>query len=220
MNEIEHDGQKYILKSDIENIIKERISKVASRANAAESKLGELETQLESNKKSLTSVDLLNTQLTELKSKLEKSETRFERYQSISKHGLTDPEIAEAVEAQYDRAQSKLGKKDKMPLSEWLDGHVANPTEAPKILGLLLQTVTSAQPAPAEAAETPQAAEAAPANLHQQNNYQTAPRANANSVPPPQKSENYDHALKDGKLYREYRDKIKQSYYDKRKKRV
>ena len=80
MAEITHEGKIYVLKSAMENIIKERVSKVATRANGAESRVAELEAKLEENRKSLTSVDLLNSQLTELKSKLESAETRFSRY--------------------------------------------------------------------------------------------------------------------------------------------
>lgn len=45
MNEIEHEGKTYILKSNVENIIKERVSKVASRASEAEARATDLETQ-------------------------------------------------------------------------------------------------------------------------------------------------------------------------------
>ena len=36
MNEIEHEGKTYILKSQVESIIKERVSKVAQRASEYE----------------------------------------------------------------------------------------------------------------------------------------------------------------------------------------
>ena len=42
MNEINHEGKTYILKSDVENIIKDRISKVASRAQGYETQISEL----------------------------------------------------------------------------------------------------------------------------------------------------------------------------------
>ena len=90
MTEIENEGRVYVLKSEIESIIKERIGKVASRATTAEQALEEAQRRLEKAEKAMSSVDILNQQLAEMQTKLQNSEQRFSRYQSISKHGLTD----------------------------------------------------------------------------------------------------------------------------------
>ena len=98
MTEIENEGRTYVLKSEMENIIKERIGKVATRATTAEKALEEAQSRLAKAEKAMSSVDILNQQLAEMQTRLQSSEQRFERYQSISKHGLTDPDLVEAIE--------------------------------------------------------------------------------------------------------------------------
>ena len=211
MKEIEHEGKTYILKTDVENIIKERVSKVATRANTAESRIAELEQTIEKNRKSLTSVDLLNTQLTELKDKLAHSETRFSRYQSISKHGLTDPDLVDAIEWQYDRAQSKLAKKDRVSLSDWLDGHVSNPESAPVMLRPHLTNIKPpAASTPESAAETP-SAPSAPSTPSE-----PPPKTNSGAMPAPELGNFMDRALKDPEVYRQNRDKIMSAWKNRR----
>ena len=214
MNEIEHEGKTYVLKSNVENIIKERVSKVAARANTAETKISELEQIIEKNQKSLTSVDLLNTQLTELKDKLEQSETRFSRYQSISKHGLTDPELVDAIEWQYDRAQSKIAKKDRVSLSDWLDGHVSNPDAAPVMLRPHLASLKSTEAAPAP--ETVSVSETGPAPETVSAPPTPAPRTNSGAMPAPELGNFMDRALKDPEVYRQNRDKIMSAWKNRR----
>ncbi len=53
MNEIEHEGKTYILKSQVESIIKERVSKVAQRASEYEAQLESMTKDLEKAKKKL-----------------------------------------------------------------------------------------------------------------------------------------------------------------------
>ena len=131
MTEIEQDGRTYVLKSEMENIIKERIGKVASRATSAEQALEEAEKRLEKAEKAMSSVDILNQQLAEMQTRLQHSEQRFDRYQSISKHGLTDPDLIEAIEWSFERAQKGKTDGDRQTLSEWLDQQVTNPENAP-----------------------------------------------------------------------------------------
>ena len=134
MNEIEHEGKTYVLKTQVEAIIKDRVGKVAQRATAAEQALEAAQSRLEKAEKAMSSVDILNQQLAEMQSKLATSENRFNRYQSISKHGLTDPDLVEAIEWSYERSQKSKGDKEKQTLSEWLDSVVDNPDSAPIII--------------------------------------------------------------------------------------
>ena len=219
MAEITHEGKIYVLKSAMENIIKERVSKVATRANGAESRIAELEAKLEENRKSLTSVDLLNTQLTELKSKLESAETRFSRYQSISKHGLTDPDLVDAIEWQYERAQSKVNKKDRVTLSAWLEGHVTNPEQAPSLLRPHLQRLTPKATEAPEPSSSPELNVSTELETKQANSTTPPPNTNARSMPAPEVGNWQDRALKDPKMYRQYRDKLKEEYESRRKRR-
>ena len=50
MSEIEHEGKTYILKSQVESIVKERVSKVAQKATDAEVRLQEVTKELETYK--------------------------------------------------------------------------------------------------------------------------------------------------------------------------
>ena len=131
MTEIENEGRTYVQRSEMENIIKERIGKVANRATTAEKALEEAQSRLSKAEKAMSSIDILNQQLAEMQTKLQSSEQRFERYQSISKHGLTDPDLVEAIEWSFERAQRGKTDKDRQSLSEWLDQQVNNPESAP-----------------------------------------------------------------------------------------
>ena len=131
MTEIENEGRVYVLKTEVENIIKERVSKVAQRATLAEKALEDAESRLSKAEKAMSSVDILNQQLQEMQGKLSTAEKRFDRYQSISKHGLTDPDLVEAIEWSYERAQKGVSDKERVSLSEWLDNQVQSPESAP-----------------------------------------------------------------------------------------
>ena len=89
MSTKEIDGKIYILKSEVENIIQSRISKVAKRANDAELQAKELQQKIDENAKSLGTVDLLTQQVADLSQQLEQSNTRYSRHTAIAKHGLT-----------------------------------------------------------------------------------------------------------------------------------
>jgi hypothetical protein len=134
MKTIEHEGDIYILKSDMEIAIKDRISKVTHRAQTAEEQIRTLEKELESAIKNASISDTLAQQLEELREKLDDSQRRFDRYQAISQHGMVDADMVEAVEWSYERSQRDVPKKDRVSLTEWLDTAVKDPTTAPAIL--------------------------------------------------------------------------------------
>ena len=47
MKTITHEGQEYILKSEVDGIVRERLSKVTENKRSAEKRVSELESQLE-----------------------------------------------------------------------------------------------------------------------------------------------------------------------------
>ena len=143
MNEIEHEGQKYVLKSDIENIIQQRVSKIATRANEAEQQLKEAQGRLSEMEKHVSSSDMLAAQVSELKEQLSSSTQRYERYTSISKHGLVDPDMVETIEYLYDKSQKGVSNKERVQFSEWLDNQVQNPDSAHLMLKPHLQQLQS-----------------------------------------------------------------------------
>jgi hypothetical protein len=205
MNEIEHEGKTYILKSQIESIIKERVGKVAQRATIAEEALAQAESRLEKAEKAMSSVDILNQQISDMQTKLNTAEQRFQRYQSISKHGLTDPDLIEAIEWSYERAQKGVSEKDRLTLSDWLDSQVENPDKAPLTirphLRALREVVTSTE-------ETPVSQEVNTQAQLAELERATPPRTNSGAIPAPDTPGFLDRALRDPEFYEANRDKV------------
>ena len=221
MNEIEHEGKTYVLKTQVEAIIKDRVGKVAQRATAAEHALEAAQSRLEKAEKAMSSVDILNQQLAEMQSKLSTSENRFNRYQSISKHGLTDPDLVEAIEWSYERSQKSKADKEKQTLSEWLDSVVENPDTAPITIRPHLQALKMIdEPAAADtrAEQMPAAdTQAQLAELHAQ---QPPPRANAGAMPTPESADFMDRALRDPEFYAQNREKVMSAWKNRNKRQV
>lgn len=207
MNEIEHEGKTYILKSQVEAIIKDRVSKVAARANEAESQLKEATTQIESMQGKQASLDMLTDQIQKLQGELQASENKFTRYQSMSKHGISEPELIEAIEWQYEKSMKGKSKKEVTPLSEWLESHLSNPAEAPIAIRPHLQSLAaSSAPPAAESVANPEIAESlaevsepleqvAPQPMYQ------APQTNRGAVPAPEGKDILRKAMSDPEFY-------------------
>jgi len=216
MKELEHEGQTYILKSEMENIIKERIGKVATRATTAEKALEEAQSRLAKAEKAMSSVDILNQQLAEMQTRLQSSEQRFERYQSISKHGLTDPDLVEAIEWSFERAQKGKSDKERQTLSDWLDQQVENPESAPITIRPHLQALKmigedNAEPGDMQEASTASQLQSLGESLEPREQA-AAPRANVGAIPAPDSPGFLDRALKDPEFYAANRDKVMQAW--------
>ena len=214
MTEIENEGRTYVLKSEMENIIKERIGKVASRATTAEKALEEAQSRLQKAEKAMSSIDILNQQLADMQTKLQSSEQRFERYQSISKHGLTDPDLVEAIEWSFERAQKGKSDKERQTLSDWLDQQVENPETAPITIRPHLQAL---QMMGEDDAEPLQEMPDTSPQLQQlgeplQTQTASAPRTNVGAIPAPDSPGFLDRALKDPEFYAANRDKVMQAW--------
>ncbi len=147
----DEDGNVYVLKTDMEAAIKERISKVTSRAQEAEGQIRTLTAELEDAKKSAGISDTLNQQLEEYREQLTKANSRYDRYKAISQHGLVDEDMVEAIEWAYEKSMAKLGKKEQVPLTEWLEASVQDPSKAPAVLRPHLQNLQAEAPIEAEA---------------------------------------------------------------------
>jgi hypothetical protein len=191
-------------KSDVENIIKDRIAKVAKRANEAELTIKDLRAQMDKQAQSVGTVDMLTQQLAEMQQKLKSTEQRYARHTTISKHGLTS-EIAEAVEWAFDKEMSTLKKSDRIGLSDWLKIHIEDPTGAPAILRPHLKGLQS---------EAPQQSQA-PQQTETKTQY---PNVNANARPSiPDGKDLITRAMTDPEFYKENREKVIQAYKNQRK---
>ena len=214
------DGVEYILKSSVETIIKDRVSKVAARASSAEHMVTQLETQLTEMSQSAGSVETLNSQITDLQNQLNQSNQKYTRFQSISKHGLSDPRMVAAIEWSYDYEQQRLPEESKQSLSDWLDHQVANPSEAPVILRphlkALNKTATpitqseSAPPAQVAPPAPPAPPVATPAPI-------PPPSTNRGAIPSPDESNFWQEAASNPKFYEANREEIRARINSKRR---
>ena len=209
MRTIEHEGQTFILKSDMEEIIKDRVSKVATRANEAETQLKDLESKLQEAEKRTSSADILASRVEDLQAQLDSSKTRFERYQAISRHGLVDDDMVEAVEWSYERSQKDISKKDRVSLGDWLDQQISNPEEAHALLRPHLKQLnqSTSEPGELEQEDQTQTLEQDPTPSPQ------APPVNNGAVRAPnQHGDIIQLGLKDPEFYAQNRDKIQAAW--------
>lgn len=215
MNEIEHEGKTYILKSQVESIIKERVSKVAQRASEYENQLSDLQKDLEKANKSSASIDVLKSKIDELQSKYDKANQRYERYTSISSYGLTDPDLVEAIEWAYDRAMTKEDKP--IELKEWLKGAFENPDTAPVMLRPHIQAARASMNLEAEVDSNPNIERQQLSELGDQNpvNSPLAPRTNLGAISLPDKQTSLSNRVYDDpELYEANRENIRKSWYE------
>jgi len=204
MKTIEHDGQVYVLKSDMENAIQSRLQKMSARAADAEQQAAQLQETIDGMNGRLGALDNLQSQIDQYKQQLEQANGRFDRFQTVSKYGMTDPDQMELIEWQYERTMSKRNKKDQQSLNDWLDGLVKDPSSAPIALRPHLQGIAQAQPE-AQPEAQPQAQDALP----------QPPRMNNGAIQAPPTTENLvDRGLRDLDFYRENREAIKKAFYN------
>lgn len=211
MNQIEHNGQTYVLKSDMdaqkanmETAFKERISKLSSRALQAEEAAKQLQEQLDVSQGEMVKMESLNEQIQQLNEQLKKSESKYQRHLSISEMGIQDPEIIEMVEWAYNRATKDQEKAPE--LGDWLQEIKKDPTKAPKVLvpHLQLETATATEPAPGtEPAQTEP-----PVML--------PPKTNTGTTTPPLgKSDIFSVGLSDMESYRAHRENMRKTLLSK-----
>ena len=164
MKTIEHEGQTYILQSDVESqkasmeqAFKDRISKISSRAIQAEEQAKTLQEQLDTQAGKLGSIDNLNNQIKELGEQLKLSESKYSRHLAIAEMGFQDEELREMVEWSYEKAVK--GMDEAPSLMDWLGEIKKDPSKAPKTLAPHMSSISQAAPAqessPAKQEEPP-----------------------------------------------------------------
>ena len=214
----EIDGIEYVKKSEVENIIKQRVDKVASRANEAELANKELQSRLEKASKSDSTIDLLTQQIETMKQQLTKSEQKYTRFQAMSKHGLVDPDIVDAIEWSYEKSQAGKKKGEVVNLGEWLDSIVTDPTTAPTVLRPHLQNLQ------AEVVQAPNDMDVDTSTQNQlaqmeQVERRPAPQTNNGVRPSPEPSNLLERGLKDADFYAQNRDEIRKAWMSRRRER-
>ncbi len=146
------EGVEYILKSDVDDLVRSRLSKVSERARAAEARVLELEESVEANKGAAAQLTDLQLQIESLTGQLEQSKSLYSTHSTIAKHGFIDPELRDLVEWQYQKAIKDIPKKERPDLDTWLSDLKEDPSKATKALRPFLKPEAPATPpAPAEA---------------------------------------------------------------------
>jgi|TARA_R100000479_G_scaffold171087_1_gene114286 hypothetical protein len=220
MKIITHEGQEYILKSEVDGIVRERLSKVAEGKRMAEGKVSELEAQLETMNEKVKGVDAMASQLSQLQDELAVSNQRYERHSAIASHGITDPEIRDLIEWQYTKAMDGKSQKDKKSLSEWISG-MGESGEIPTVLQPYFRITEEGQEqAPAQGQAPAQTQ--APAPSPSSNPMAQRPTSNQGVAQTQDHSTSADmwkRAGSDFEFYQQNRAQLKKQYYEMRNNR-
>jgi DNA repair exonuclease SbcCD ATPase subunit len=206
MKTIEHEGQTFVLKADIENAFKDRIQKLSARAIQAEEAAKTIQEQYDNQSGELEKIQKLSTRVQELEGELENANNRYSRHTAMADLGIVDAEVRELVEWQYEKATK--GDAKAPALNEWLAAMKADPSSAPVTLRPHLQTETAA--APAEQV-TEQVTEQAPVTEEQP--ALIAPKTNTGTTPAPMQSTNLlNRGADDFEFYKANRDAIRKAW--------
>lgn len=180
MKTINHEGVEYVLKADIEAAFKDRISKLSARAIQAEEAAKALQDTLDNQSGELTKISTLQEKVSTLEQSLQEAESKYSRVSMLSDLGFTDPDLRDAVEWAYSRANSEAS------LEDWIKGIKENPAEAPMVLRPHLQAKATPE-ATAEASPTAEATQATQAEPVE-NPSLLPPRTNTGAKPAPVQS--------------------------------
>ena len=148
------EGEEYILKSSVDEIVRSRIAKYSEKTREAEMKIDALQTELDDSRSKLAVSDKLTSQIDQLQTELQQTRTQYERHSVISEFGITDPSVRDAVEIFHEREMKTRAKKDQQSLGDWLTSIKTDPSTAPTILKP--HFTQSSSPAGEQSASTPQ----------------------------------------------------------------
>ncbi|MBF42767.1 MAG: hypothetical protein CMD97_05890 [Gammaproteobacteria bacterium] len=204
------DGETYILKSDMEKVIQERVSKVAERARTAEDQTKEFQSKIKELEKYTTSSDMLAQQVKDLKTQLDTSNQKYTRYKAVSKYGLVEDDMIDTLEFLYDK-QHKDNKKAPS-MTEWLDTMMSDVENAPTILRPHLQALQKETPPSVEGNETGIIdSQLVPASQHE------PPKMNNGTAPIPTDSTLNQAKFNDLNWYSQNRERIVAEYRNRKK---
>jgi len=215
MKTIEHEGAVYVLKSEMESAIQSRIQKIAQKAAEAEQRASELQSALDEASAKTGSIDALASQLEQAQAQLAQANSRYERHSTIAKYGLTDQDMLEAVEWQYERAMKGRAKKDLMSLGDWLDECVSTPDQAPALLRPHLQAIA---PQATDAAQVQALGEQMTPAQPAAQAMPTPPAMNTNAQSAPVRVDDVlSRGLTDFDFYKQNRDNVIAAYRNRNK---
>lgn len=204
MNTINHEGQDYVLKSDIENAFKDRIQKLSARAIQAEEQAKAFQDQLDNQSGELEKITKLSSRVQELEGELDNANNRYSRHTAMADLGIVDSEVRELVEWQYEKATKG---NDKAPgLNEWLAEMKKDPSTAPITLR---HHLTATDPSAATEPVTEQVTE----QVQPDQPVLIAPKTNTGAtVAPVQSSDMLKRGADDFEFYKANREAIRTAY--------
>lgn len=218
MKTITHEGQEYILKTEVDGIVRERLSKVTETKRTAEKRVQELETQLEDMGSKVKGAEAMASQLATLQDELAVSNQRYDRHQAIAAQGITDPEIRDLVEWQYNKAMDSKAKKDKIPMGEWM-ATMKEGGDVPTVLKPYFQAPQN-QEAPTQSSSTQAQLQELGEKLEA--TPRTVPTTNQGVAQNQSHTTNGDvwkRAGQDFEFYQQNRKELKKQYYQRRNNR-
>ena len=204
------DGKEWVLKSDLETIIKNRIANSQAKIQEAENNNLKLMSELKKAQELSGIADQWRKQAEQMEQSLQKAEQKFNRFQAIASNGFTDPELVAATEWAYDRAMQ--GKDQKIPLSDWLSGLKAEPEKAPLILRPHLQNSPSPAVSVEPQTENPTKAEI-PSNASPGSQNGIPPNGNNGVLAQPKAGADLIKMAARPESYAEFRDAIRNTYF-------
>ena len=206
MKTIEHEGQTFVLKADIENAFKDRIQKLSARAIQAEEAAKAIQEQFDNQSGELEKIQKLSTRVQELEGELENANNRYSRHTAMADLGIVDAEVRELVEWQYEKATK--GDAKAPALNEWLAAMKADPSTAPVTLRHHLQTETAATESTTEST-----VESTPAPMIEEQPALIAPKTNTGTTPAPMQSTNLlNRGADDFEFFKANRDAIRKAW--------
>lgn len=219
--------EKIYTKTDLERIVKERIAKQGQRIADSESRATAAEAKLAALEKKQASFDVLTGQLNDLQSKLDESKQRFDSYQTITQHGVTEPDLIKTMMWKYSEHVKDMSDKEKPALNDWIQGFKDDPQTAPASLKphfISLQQPASPAASIEQVQPSTQAAEASPAIEKPQNTQPVqVPNSNNGAVPAPERANLLQQALdpRSGQdFYNQNHETIMKMYMEQMKGRV
>ena len=211
MKTVTHEGQEYVLKSDMEQAFQSRIQKLSSRAIQAEEQARAYQEQLDSQAGELQKIQTLGSRVQELESELETANTRYQRQVLMADQGFQDPEIRELVEWQYSKATK--GQESPVSMSEWLQAMKADPSQAPVTLRPHLQIESAPSEASAEAVQEAVQETQAPVQAQMDPPAMLPPKTNTGTVQAPvQSTDLLKRASEDLDFYRANREAVRKAW--------
>ncbi len=213
---ITHEGKEYILKSEVDNIVTTRISKISENRRTTQAELDALRQKYESMEEQIKGVNALHSQIATLQDELSTSNQRYSRHSAIATHGITNPKVRDLVEWEYKNAMETRNKKDRQTMGEWLDGFKSEDAKIPLLLQPYIKNNASPQPDPTTHTPTTQ-------EQLQSLNTRPSPQTNAHVQNTSDVSTSADMLSKgaqDFDYYMKNRSKIKELYYKRKGKHI